>query len=54
MPVVRLKSRRKKAEVFIAHTPADLVDRLVGTFQPALGILDAQALRVFRWDDSSL
>jgi hypothetical protein len=35
-----------EGRVFVTNPPADLVDRRVGPFEPALGIFDPQALDV--------
>src|SRR5690606_18919258 len=41
-----LEEAAEERRVLVADAPADLVDRRVGAFQPALGVLDAQALHV--------
>jgi len=41
-----LEQAAEEGRVLVAHAPADLVDRAVGAFQPALGFLHPQALHV--------
>ena len=41
-----------KGRIFVADLPADLVDRGLGPFQPALGVFDAQTHHVGNRDEA--